>query len=133
MGAGTAATKFAFDFETGAAKVSTIADTTKVPIEDLKRGVIDLSNKTGMSTKELNESLYQAISGSVDTAKAVDFLDVAVKAAKGGFTETSTAVDGLTTVLNSYGLEADKATDISNQMLICQNLEKQLSASLQVL
>ncbi len=36
-----------------------------------------------MSTKELNESLYQAISGSVDTAKAVDFLDVAVKAAKG--------------------------------------------------
>lgn len=124
MGAGTAATKFAFDFETGAAKVSTIADTTKVPIEDLKRGVIDLSNKTGMSTKELNESLYQAISGSVDTAKAVDFLDVAVKAAKGGFTETSTAVDGLTTVLNSYGLEADKATDISNQMLICKNLGK---------
>ncbi|WP_242862665.1 phage tail tape measure protein [Clostridium botulinum] len=124
MGAGTAATKFAFDFETGAAKVSTIADTTKVPIEDLKRGVIDLSNKTGMSTKELNESLYQAISGSVDTAKAVDFLDVAVKAAKGGFTETSTAVDGLTTVLNSYGLEADKATDISNQMLITQNLGK---------
>ncbi|MGO5076076.1 phage tail tape measure protein [Clostridium sporogenes] len=124
MGAGTAATKFAFDFESGAAKVSTIADTTKVPIETLKKGVIDLSNKTGMSTKELNESLYQAISGSVDTAKAVDFLDVAVKAAKGGFTETSTAVDGLTTVLNSYGLEADKATDISNQMLITQNLGK---------
>ncbi len=124
IGAGTAATKFAFDFENGAAKVSTIADTTKVPIENLKRGVIDLSNKTGMSTKELNESLYQAISGSVDTAKAVDFLDVAVKAAKGGFTETSTAVDGLTTVLNSYGLEADKATDISNQMLITQNLGK---------
>ncbi|WP_435653979.1 phage tail tape measure protein [Clostridium botulinum] len=124
IGAGTAATKFAFDFESGAAKVSTIADTTKVPIETLKKGVIDLSDKTGMSTKELNESLYQAISGSVDTAKAVDFLDVAVKAAKGGFTETSTAVDGLTTVLNSYGLEADKATDISNQMLICQNLGK---------
>ncbi|NHL37867.1 phage tail tape measure protein [Clostridium botulinum] len=124
VGATTAATKFAFDFESGAAKVSTIADTTKVPIETLKKGVIDLSNKTGMSTKELNESLYQAISGSVDTAKAVDFLDVAVKAAKGGFTETSTAVDGLTTVLNSYGLEADKATDISNQMLITQNLGK---------
>ncbi len=85
-----------------------------------------------MSTKELNESLYQAISGSVDTAKAVDFLDVAVKAAKGGFTETSTAVDGLTTVLNSYGLEADKATDISNQMLITQNLGKTTSGNLQV-
>lgn len=124
IGAGTAATKFAFDFGTGMAKVSTIADTTKVPIDQLKKGVIDLSNKTGMSTKELNESLYQAISGSVDTAKAVDFLDVAVKAAKGGFSDTATAVDGLTTVLNSYGLQADEANQIANKMLITQNLGK---------
>ena len=124
IGAGTAATKFAFDFGTGMAKVSTIADTTKVPIDQLKKGVIDLSNKTGMSTKELNESLYQAISGSVDTAKAVDFLDVAVKAAKGGFSDTATAVDGLTTVLNSYGLQADEAEQIANKMLITQNLGK---------
>lgn len=124
VGAATAATKFAFDFETGAAKVATIADTTKVPIDKLKRGVIDLSNATGMSTNELNEALYQAISGSVDTAKAVDFLDVAVKAAKGGFTDTATAVDGLTTVLNSYGLAADEANNIANQMLITQNLGK---------
>lgn len=124
VGAETAATKFAFDFEKGAAKVSTIADTTKVSMDTLKKGVVDLSNDTGLSTSELNESLYQAISGSVDTTKAVDFLNVAVKSAKGGFTDTATAVDGLTTVLNSYGMEADKANDIANQMLITQNLGK---------
>lgn len=123
-GAGVAAGKFAMDFETGAAKVSTIADTTKVSMNTLKKGVIDMSNKTGMGTKELNEALYETLSAGVDTAKSVDFLGVAVKAAKGGFTDTATAVDGLTTTLNSYGLEADKANNIANQMLITQNLGK---------
>ena len=32
--------------------------------------------------------------------------------------------DGLTTVLNAYGLEASKATDISDQMLVAQNYGK---------
>lgn len=121
VGAGVAAAKFSMDFSDSLAKVNTIADTTKVPIGDLKKGVLDLSDKTGMAANELNEGLYQAISASVDTADAVDFLGVAVKAAKGGFTDTATAVDGLTTVLNSYGMEADKADKIANQMLITQN------------
>jgi len=124
VAAGTAAAKFSMDFHQSLAKVSTIADTTKVPIGTLKDGVIDLSSKTGMAATDLNEALYQAISGSVDTADAVDFLGVAVKAAEGGFTDTATAVDGLTTVLNSYGMEADKADKIANQMLITQNLGK---------
>lgn len=124
VGAATAATKFAMDFGSGAAKVSTIADTNKKSMSELKQGVIDLSNQAGLSTKDLNEGLYETLSAGVDTAKSVDFLGVAVKAAKGGFTDTATAVDGLTTTLNSYGLEADKAEEISNQMLICQNLGK---------
>lgn len=128
--AGTAATKFAMDFGNGAAKVSTIADTTKASIDELKTGVINLSNKTGMSTKDLNESLYQSISASVDTADAVGFLDVAVKASIGGFSDTTTAVNGLTTVLNSYGLQATEADKIANQMLITQNIGKTSFAEL---
>lgn len=124
VGAGVAATKFAMDFETGMAKVSTIADTSKASMDQLKHGVVDLSNKTGASTKDLNEALYQSISAGVDTAKSVDFLNVAVKAAKGGFSDTATAVDGLSTVLNSYGLAAKDANKIANQMLITQNKGK---------
>ncbi|WP_238884532.1 phage tail tape measure protein [Clostridium sp. YIM B02551] len=124
VGAATAAEKFAMDFESGMAKVSTIADTTKVPIDELKQGVVNLSNETGTSTKDLNDALYETLSAGVDTAKSVGFLNVAIKAAKGGFTDTATAVDGLTTVLNSYGLTADKTNDIANQMLITQNLGK---------
>ena len=77
-----------------------------------------------MAAEDLNEALYEAISASVDTADAMDFLKVATMAAKGGFTDTQTAVDGLTTVLNSYGLEASEADRIANEMLVTQNLGK---------
>lgn len=123
-GAAAVSAKLAIDFGDSMAKVSTIADTTKVPIEKLKSGIMDLSSETGLSAKELNEALYETISAGVDTASAVDFLGTATKAAKGGFTDTTTAVDGLTTVLNSYGLQATEADKIANQMLITQNKGK---------
>ncbi|MGL5245830.1 MAG: phage tail tape measure protein, partial [Sarcina sp.] len=124
VGVGIAAGTMSAHFDDSMAKVSTIADTTKVPIDKLKDGVMDLSNQTGMSVNDLSEGLYQAISASVDTGDAVNFLGTATKAAKGGFTDTATAVDGLSTVLNSYGLESSKANEIANQMLITQNKGK---------
>lgn len=123
-GAGVAASKLAIDFEDSMAKVSTIADTTKMPIDDLKVGIMELSSETGQSASELSEAMYQAISASVDTEKSVEFLSTAVQAAVGGFTDNATAVDGLTSVLNSYGLEAEYVDKVANQMLITQNLGK---------
>ena len=68
--------------------------------------------------------LYQAISAGIDTANSVDFVGTAIKAAKGGFTDATIAVDGLTTVLNAYGKKASEATNISDQMLVAQNFGK---------
>lgn len=116
--------KFSTDFEDGLAKISTIADTTQLSINDIGNGVIDLSNKTGKSTSDLNEALYQAISSGVQTGDTLQFMDTSAKSAIGGFTDTETAVDGLTTVLNSYGLKSSEVTDISNQMMVAQNLGK---------
>lgn len=123
-GMATAALKMSNDFENAMAKVSTIADESSVPIAALKEQVINLSNAVGSGVTDIAEAQYQAISAGVDTAASVDFVGIAVKAAKGGFTDTTTAVDGLTTVLNAYGLEADKATVISDQMLAAQNFGK---------
>lgn len=124
VGAGAAAVKFASDMETSMAKVGTIADTTQVPIEDLKKSIVTMSNESGESTAILTEGLYDALSSGVQTKDAMTFLGVAVKDAKGGFTDTATAVDGLTSVLNGYGLQATDATKISNEMMVAQNLGK---------
>lgn len=123
-GVATAAIKMGNDFEDAMAKVSTIADTVAVPMNELKNQVIDLSNTVGVGVTDIAEAQYQAISAGIDTANSVDFVGTAIKAAKGGFTDATTAVDGLTTVLNAYGKKASEATNISDQMLVAQNFGK---------
>lgn len=121
---GTMAISTANSFEDAMAKVSTIADTNSKSMAVLKEEILALSNNTGVAFAELAEAQYQAISAGVDTAQSVKFVETAVKAAKGGFTDTTTAIDGLTTVLNAYGMTADQVTDISNQMMLAQNFGK---------
>lgn len=121
-------------FETAVAKVGTIADTTKVPIGELKEQITDLSGTMGIAAGDLAEATYQAISAGQDTGDAVAFAGQAAKLAAAGFTSNSSAVDILTTALNAYGLEADQAGHVSDVLLTTQNLGKtsvdELSASM---
>ena len=117
-------TQSAISFDKSFSKVQTIADTTNISVDELKNGIKDLSTETGKSVNELNEALYQAISAGADTTHATELVEVAVKSAKGGFTDTATAVDGLTTVLNTYNMETSDAQKIANQMLVTQNKGK---------
>jgi TP901 family phage tail tape measure protein len=73
---------------------------------------------------DLSESVYQAISAGVDAAHAVGFVKDMTIAAKAGFTDTTTAVNGVTTVLNAYGKSAEEASTITDQMLLAQNFGK---------
>ena len=59
---GTARSGMALDFEDAMAKVSTIADTTEVPIDELEKAIIGLSNQTGITSAEIAENVYNAIS-----------------------------------------------------------------------
>jgi TP901 family phage tail tape measure protein len=119
-----ASVKFASDFEDGMAKVETIADTAAKSIGTLSDEVMSVSDNTGKAADELSESLYQAISAGANTADAMDLVDVAAKSAIAGFTDTTTAVDGLTSVLNAYGMETKDANDLANLFLITQNKGK---------
>ena len=60
----------------------------------------------------------------VPGVSATDGMSVSAKAAKGGFTDLTTAVDGSTSVLNAWGLEAGAATDVYNKMIVAQNFGK---------
>lgn len=123
IGAGVACGKMASDFENGIAKVSTIADTSVMSIDQIKRATLDLSNQLGVSVTDISEAQYNAISAGAATEKSLDLVSTAVKAAKAGFTDTATAVDGLTTVYNSFGGAVDYEK-LSDQMLQTQNYGK---------
>lgn len=123
-GALTASVKGASDFQNSIAKVSTLVDTSKVSVSDLSKTFLDLSNETGKSATELAEAGYQALSASVPIEKLGTFTKEATNLAKVGFTQASTAVDVMTTAINAYGLSADDANKISNNLVKTQNLGK---------
>ncbi|MCR5824791.1 MAG: phage tail tape measure protein [Lachnospiraceae bacterium] len=112
------------EFEASMAKVSTIADSSAQSLDSMQADIIALSNETGQAVSDLAESTYSAISASVDTADAVGFVAQANALAVGGFTQSANAVDVLTTTINAYGLEADKAAEISDKLITTQNLGK---------
>lgn len=111
-------------FESAMAKVGTIADTAKVPLESLSSQVLQVSGDMHIGANEISEAAYQAISAGQDTGNAVAFAGQASMLATAGFTSTTSAVDILTTALNAYGKGADEAGHVSDVLLTTQNLGK---------
>lgn len=122
--AGTASVKLATDFETSLAKVSTLMDENVMSMEEMGDGARELATQYGVSASGINEALYQAMSASVDTAHALEFVGEATRLSKAGFTDQATAVDTLTTAINAYGMSADDAAHISDVLVNTQNLGK---------
>lgn len=120
---GTAAVVKASNYEDSVAKVSTVADES-VPTEKLSEDMLELSDTTGIAATKIAENVYDAISAGQDTADAVDFVGKSSKLAASGFADSGDALNVLTTILNAYGMEAEKATDVSDMLVQAQNMGK---------
>jgi TP901 family phage tail tape measure protein len=106
------------DFEQQMANVSTMLDEPAKHMDRFKTSIRQMSVEFGESTATLAAGLYDILSASVPAEKALDVLAVSAKAAKAGLTDTGTAADAITTMLNAYGLSADKAGDVSDLLFI---------------
>ena len=110
------------EFETSLAQLSTIADTDKVSIEEFSGSIKELSSQTGAAASDLALVAYNAISAGTDTEKAMEMAKTATDLATGGFTNTDSALSVLTTSLNAYGDAAGTAAEISDSLIMVQNL-----------
>ena len=128
--AGVATVKMAWDFEDSMAKVSTIADTTEVPLEDLQAAILELSDESGIAAGEIAENVYNAISAGQKTGDAVNFVRHATDLARAGFADSGNSLDLLTTIMNAYKLEANEVTNVSDNLIATQNLGKTTVAEL---
>lgn len=124
VGAGVAVTKLAMDFEDGLAKVYTIADENVVSIGDMGDGLKKLSNDTGIAVGDLTDNVYDAISAGQKTGDALQFVEKSAKLAKAGFAEAGQSLDLLTTIMNSYELQASDVTKVSDILIATQNIGK---------
>lgn len=103
-------------FESNMAQVATLVDTSVVNVDRLGEGLQQIAVKTGDGLDSLTKGLFDAISAGADTANVLTFLDTASRLAAGGSTTTAVAIDGLTTILNSYGLETEKVVEVSDSL-----------------
>lgn len=110
----------AIDVERGIAEVVTLfGETGEAGArlgEELATGVADLSDNVGIAQDALVGGLYQAISAGVPRDNAFDFLEVASRASIAGVTDVETAIDGITTTINAFGLETSDAEAVSDSM-----------------
>lgn len=104
------------DFEQGLNEVMTLLpNSTQETFDKMSGQVKKLSSDIGILPDKVVPALYQAISSSVPEDNVFSFLETAGKASIGGITSIETAVDGLTTVINSYGaknMDVQRASDL---------------------
>lgn len=108
--------------ETAFAKASTLLSG-----DDLTKyfeGLIEMSNRTGVAFTDLAESMYSALSAGVPQDNVLEFVENTVNLSKGGFTQTATAIDIVTTALNAYQMEMSEATHVQDVLITTQNLGK---------
>lgn len=126
--------KMAADFEGGMREVNTMMGLTEEGLTDMSKELRKVALETAKSPKELTGALYDIISASIPAGDAIEFLGVASRAAVAGVTDVKTAADGLTTVVNAFGLQASDADKVADQMFTTVKRGKttfeQLSAAL---
>lgn len=105
-------------------RLSEIATLGVGDMESLRAGILDVSSSLGQDLQNSVKGVYDAISSGIPQENVIDFLEVSGKAAIAGVTDVATAVDGLTTVINSYGLKASDATRLSDIFFQTVNLGK---------
>jgi TP901 family phage tail tape measure protein len=96
------------------AEVNTLLGVSAEEMRGLREEILDLSREMGFLSSDAVPALYQAISASIPKENVIDFLKVSGRAAVGGVTNLETAVDGLTTVINAYGLASEDAALVSD-------------------
>lgn len=123
--AGTAAIAVGKEFETSFAKASTLFGDVSVDTDNLKKNLLAVSDATGVTATELNESLYSALSAGIpvteDMGEATAFLESSAKLAKAGFTDMDTALSATAKTLNAYGMDVSEADRINKILIQTQN------------
>lgn len=97
-------------------EVQTISKAVQNDFEGISAAIVDMSANAPDGAIKLAKAYYQIVSAGYDGAAGLKLLDISSKAATAGITETSVAADGLTTVLNAWGLSADKAENVADVM-----------------
>jgi len=90
----------------------------------LREGTIELMRNYGFAIQDVNKALFDSISAGIKAGDSIKFMNEAAKLAKGGVTSLSIAVDGMTSIMNAYRLNAKDAEKVSAAFFTAQKYGK---------
>lgn len=122
--AGKEAFDFSREFETAFAEVKTISASARENADDIKRSILEMTTVIPVGAIDATKALYGIVSAGQDGANAMNVLEVSAKAAIAGVSTTALTSDIITTVINSYKLEANEALSISDRLFKTVELGK---------
>ena len=122
------AAKSSYDFEKEFRKnmleVATISTQVTDDMTGFMNQVMSITQEIPIKAPEAAKALYSIVSTGHDGADGMKILEVSAKAAVGGLTETETAADAVTTILNAYKMSAEEAGTVSDQLFTTVRLGK---------
>lgn len=122
------AAKSSYDFEKEFQKnmleVATISTQVEGSMTDFMNRVMAITQEIPVKAPEAAKALYQIVSAGHDGADGMKVLEVSARSAIGGMTDTATAADAITTLINAYKLSADDAERVSDQLFTTARLGK---------
>lgn len=99
------------DLDKGIREISTLLNDEQIAraggLEGLSKQAKDLSLTFNKDIPDATKSMYQAISSGVSDTGLKNFMEVAGKLSVGGVTSMTTAVDGMTNLVNAFGESYD--------------------------
>ena len=115
----------ALRFNQAMAEVSTLVNTATFNLGRLQRQALANAAAFGSNVTDQARAFYQAISsGAATAADATELVTAANRLAVGGMTDVFVATDGLTSILNAYGLEASEAEGVSDALFVAMRAGK---------
>lgn len=108
--------KSAMTFDQNMREVNSLVGLGAEEFAVLKKETLEVSSAIGIEANQAVQGLYQAISAGIPADNVMTFMETAGKAAIAGVTDIETSVDGLTTVINAFGLKASDAERVADVM-----------------
>lgn len=103
-------------FNVQMARVWTMAGGGISNFKALRNEARGLAADFGLARSEIAQGMYGALSAGVDRNALEDFMQVAAKAAVADGSDIATAIDGITTVLDSFGKSSADAVEVVDLM-----------------
>lgn len=111
-----AAGKSAVDFNVQIARVNTMSEGTLSNFKLLRTMAKSLASEYGLAATSISTAMYNALSAGVSQSNLESVLGTAAQIAVADGSDISVAIDGITTVLNAFGYEAEESQAVADKL-----------------